>query len=190
MSGRITKVLATIGVLCIALAVIAIAYLGAGFYNAGADAPHWGPTSWLLGTVRERSIDAHADDVTVPRLDDPKLIAEGAEHYDAMCSGCHLAPGMAENEMRPGMNPKPPVLATDPPDSPAEGFWIIKHGIKMTGMPAWGVTHTDEEIWNMVAFLEKLPKLSPGEYRALVAKAGGHHEHDMREGHMDPHMKM
>jgi len=182
MSKSAMNVLAYIGIVCVALAVIVVVFLLSGLYNVGADSDHTGVIRWTLAFVRERSVDAHGDDVIVPRLDDPKMIAEGAEHYDAMCTGCHLAPGMTENEMRPGMNPKPPILAKDPPDSPGEAFWVIKHGIKMTGMPAWGVTHTDEEIWNIVAFLNKLPRMSPQEYRALVASAGGHHEHEMHPG--------
>lgn len=190
MAGRLTNILAVVGAVAIVTVVIAAIYLGAGLYNVGADASHTGLTSWLLATVRERSVDANGEDIEAPPLNDPKMIAEGAEHYSAMCTGCHLAPGMRETEIRVGLNPKPPILAKFPPDSPGEGFWVVKHGIKMTGMPAWGVTHSDEEIWNIVAFLEKLPKLSPAQYRALVASAGGHHEHDTHEGHMDPHMRM
>ena len=100
-----------------------------------------------------------------------QMIAEGAEHYAAMCTGCHLAPGMHENEMRPGLNPKPPILASLPSQDPREQFWIVKHGLKMTAMPAWGATHTDEEIWNIVAFLQKLPGMSPTRYRALTRNA-------------------
>jgi len=187
VSKSARDVLAGIGVVCLALATLAIVYLATGFYNVGADSDHTGLMRFALATVRERSVDAHADDVTVPPLDNPKMIADGASDYDEMCTGCHLAPGMAENEMRPGMNPKPPVLAKDPPDSPAEAFWVIKHGIKMTGMPAWGVTHSDAEIWNIVAFLNKLPELSPQAYRALVASSNGHHEHD---DSLAPGMKM
>lgn len=188
VSGRLTNVLAVIGAIAIVIVVFAVAYLGGGFYNVGADQSHTGAVAWFLSTVRERSVDAHGEDIKAPPLNDPKMIAEGAEHYDAMCTECHLAPGMAENEMRPGMNPKPPLLFKFPPDSPGEAFWVIKHGLKMTGMPAWGTTHSDEEIWNIVAFLEKLPKLSPQEYRTLVAQSGGHH--DAHDGHMDPKMRM
>lgn len=183
-------ILACIGAVCLALAVLMVVYLATGLYNVGADSEYTGLMHLALAAVRERSVDAHADDVTVPPLDSPKMISDGASDYDEMCTGCHLAPGMAENEMRPGMNPKPPVLAKYPPDSPAEAFWVIKHGIKMTGMPAWGVTHTDAEIWNIVAFLNKLPTLSPQAYRALVASAAGHHAHDERQSPMPPGMKM
>lgn len=155
----------------------------AGFYDVAADAPHWRFTSKLIETAREESIESRASGVSVPPLNDPRMIAAGASHYDAMCTSCHLAPGMEENEMRPGMNPKPPVLWRMRDGDAHEEFWIIKHGIKMTGMPAWGVTHSDNEIWDMVAFLQKLPYLSPAQYRATVVSGGEHHDED----HMDMH---
>ena len=117
----------------------------------------------------------------VPKLDNPALIAEGAENYAEMCTGCHLAPGMQDTEIRKGLYPQPPNLALDGVDNPAEAFWIIKHGIKMTAMPAWGATHDDAKIWAMVAFLGKLPAMSPAEYGNLTAGADAHdheHQHD------------
>lgn len=149
-----------------------------GVYNVAADAPHSGLAQLAFAYGRERSINVRAANISVPPLSKPEMISEGAEHYAGMCTGCHLAPGMPENEMRPGMNPRPPALATRPAESPAEQFWIVKHGIKMTGMPAWGMTHSDAEIWNIVAFLQQLPKLSPSAYRAMVRRAEAHHEHD------------
>ncbi len=166
-----------------ALVVLALlvgaVFASLGVYNIGADAPHWGIMRGIIGYVVDRSVDARADEVTVPKsLNDPKSIADGASDYDAMCTACHLAPGMEDNEMRPGLYPKPPRLAAFPAAPPAEQFWIVKHGIKMSAMPAWGVTHTDEEIWNIVAFLQKLPKLTPAQYHALVKSGASHHDHD------------
>jgi mono/diheme cytochrome c family protein len=164
------------------VAVLAFAAIAAlGLYNIGADAPHLSITRAIIGYVVDRSVDVRADDVAAPSsLNDPRRIADGASDYDAMCTGCHLAPGMADNEMRPGLYPKPPRLAAFPAAPPAEQFWIVKHGIKMSAMPAWGQTHTDAEIWNMVAFLQELPKLTPAQYQSLVKSAAGHHEHDDR----------
>jgi hypothetical protein len=70
---------------------------------------------------------------------------------------------------------------------PAEAFWIIKNGIMLTSMPAWGVTHPDEKIWDIVAFLKKLPEMRPEEYSKLAseAKAESMIEHD--EGMEDTH---
>ena len=85
-----------------------------------------------------------------------------------MCAGCHLAPGVETSAIRTGLNPRPPVLARIIPHTPlAELFWIIKNGIKMTGMPAWGQTEDDASIWAIVAFLEKLHAMTPAEYRAM-----------------------
>ncbi len=169
--------LTTIGiVLLVAFVVVAVA-IGLGAYDFAADVPHTRVMTKLIALARERSIEVRAAGVKVPPLNDPGMIREGAEHYSEMCVSCHLAPGMPDNEMRPGMNPKPPALASIPSEEPAEQFWIIKHGLKMTAMPAWGTTHSDEEIWNIVAFLQRLPSMSAKQYRGLTQEAHAHYEH-------------
>ncbi len=153
-------------------------YVWSGFYDIGADAPHSAPVESLIHSLLVRSIGKHAADVQVPPLDDPKLVAEGAEHYAAMCSGCHLGPGLGENEMRVGMAPRPPIIYKHPPAKPAKQFWVIKHGIKFTAMPAWGATHDDQAIWGIVAFLQKLPALTPEQYAQMTAHAEEHEHHE------------
>jgi mono/diheme cytochrome c family protein len=156
------------------VAVIGIVGIGAfvysGIYNIGADDHHTRPVYALMQTLRERSIEWRSKDLTVPNLDDPQLILKGAGQYAAMCTGCHLAPGMADSEIRPRLYPQPPELSKFKSD-PREAFWVIKHGIKMSAMPAWGSSHDDATIWSMVAFLQKLPGLTPDEYKAIVVKA-------------------
>lgn len=142
-----------------------------GLYNIAADAPHARPVAFLVEQLRDRSIARYSQDVTVPNLDDPTMIAEGAEHYAAMCVGCHLAPGVTDSEIRPGLYPEPPNLVAEGIDEPKEAFWVVKHGIKMSGMPAWGRTHDDAAIWNIVAFLRKMPSMSSEAYRALAGSA-------------------
>ena len=166
----------------VAIVVLLVAGAGvfvwSGVYDIGADAPHWSVTESVLSTLRKRSVRVRGDRVIAPALDDPKMIAEGAEHYAAMCVGCHLAPGVEKSELRAGLYPRPPALADVHGLTPGVAFWIIKHGIKMSGMPAWGATHSDGEIWNMVAFVQKLPGMTVEEYRALTADgAEGGHEH-------------
>jgi len=116
-------------------------------------------------------------------LGDEKLIATGAEHYAAMCSECHLAPDKKESEIRSGLYPQPPDLTKHLHASPAEMFWVIKHGIKMSGMPAWGKTHDDSSIWGLVAFLQKLPELTPAQYQALAGAEGESHHHHSHDHH-------
>jgi len=178
------RLLATVALLCIVAIAGVAAFVWSGVYNIGADAHHTKPVLALMQALRERSIEHHAENIVLPNLDDPQLILKGAGQYAAMCTGCHLAPGMAENEMRPGLYPQPPELARRRLD-PREAFWVIKHGIKMSAMPAWGGSHDDPTIWSMVAFLQKLPGMTPAEYKAIVAKAPPDKDMDgnMDEGH-------
>lgn len=146
-------------------------FMWSGIYNPGADNPHWKITYGVLQFAREHSIAHYASAVTLPaNLDDPNLILKGAGQYDAMCTDCHLAPGRKNSEIRPGLYPEPPNLSQVRIDQ-REEFWVIKHGLKMTGMPAWGVTHDDATIWSIVAFLRKLPDMTPAQYKDMVAKA-------------------
>ena len=172
--------LVVIGGLC------SVAFIYFGLFNAAADVPHSQLVYNLMETVRQRSIAVRAKDIVVPPLDDPKLVADGAGHYSAMCTGCHLAPGMAESEIRPGLYPQPPNLSEHLRATPAEMFWTIKHGIKMSAMPAWGTTHDDQAIWGIVAFLKKLPAMTPEQYQAMTKPSGeGEAGHDHHHGEGD-----
>ena len=148
-----------------------------GLYNIAADVPHTQPLYWLLETIRERSVEARARDIIVPNdLKDPNRISRGAGQYADMCSGCHLAPGVKRTEISQGLYPRAPELRRTTTLTPEEQFWVVKHGIKMTGMPAWGVTHDDALLWDVVAFVRKLPELSPEQYETLVKNAPKHEE--------------
>jgi mono/diheme cytochrome c family protein len=149
----------------------------AGLYNIAADVPHTPPVYWLFETLRDRAVAARARDVAVPNdLNDPNRISRGAGQYADMCTGCHLAPGMKRTEISRGLYPRAPELRRKTDLTAAEQFWIVKHGVKMTGMPAWGVTHEDELLWDVVAFVRKLPALTPEQYQALVKDAPKHEE--------------
>ncbi len=155
----------------------AIIAIYGGLYNVAADIPHAQPVFWLLETARERSVALRAAEIDVPGdLDNAYRIASGAGQYANMCAGCHLAPGMKRTEMSRGLYPRAPELRRGSDMTAAEEFWVVKHGIKATGMPAWGVTHSDDLLWDVVAFLRRLPDLSPEEYQALVEKAPSHDE--------------
>ena len=168
------KSLLTLGVLS-GLAVAALSgFVWSGIYNIGADDPHTQPVRAVLETLRERSIEARASDVVVPDLDDAALVRQGAGNYDAMCAGCHLAPGRDDTELSRGLYPAAPAFATTGKGNPAHHFWVIKHGIKASGMPAWGRSMDDPAIWGMVALVQRLPDLDAAQYRALVASSGGH----------------
>jgi Cytochrome C oxidase, cbb3-type, subunit III len=91
---------------------------------------------------------------------------------------------MKRTEISQGLYPRAPELRHGTDLTPAEQFWIVKHGVKMTGMPAWGITHDDELLWDVVAFVRKLPELTPEQYETLVKNAPKHEEimQDMEMG--------
>jgi len=168
------------------IAVVAAVLVHMGSFDVAADKPHSQPVFWLMDTVRERSVAIRAADIVVPGdLAEAKRIASGAAQYDEMCSLCHLAPGMKRTEISRGLYPRAPELRRKSDLTPAEQFWVVKHGLKMTGMPAWGVTHDDELLWDVVAFLRKLPDLTADQYQALVKSAPESHDEMMHEIMMD-----
>lgn len=168
------KSLLTVAVLAGVAGLAIGGFIWSGMYNIGADDAHLRPTYTVLRMMRERSIIQHTRDIKVPDLRDAALISQGAGNYNSMCTGCHLGPGMQETELSKGLYPAPPNFSKLEPVNPAHAFWVTKHGIKASGMPAWGRSMEDDYIWGMVAFLQQLPKLDAAAYKALVASSGGH----------------
>ncbi len=151
-----------------------------GIVDVAADEPHSDFVYWLLEETRENAIKKAAQNIDVPDLSDAELLLTGGADYEFMCSSCHLAPGQKESDMSVGLYPAPPNLTLtaeshkghehgDDTQADRNNFWVIKHGIKASGMPAWGKTHDDQRIWAMVAFIKRLPTLTPEQYQILTA---------------------
>jgi mono/diheme cytochrome c family protein len=159
-----------------------------GLYSVAAVEPHWAVTHWVLDIVRLRSIRVHADGITVPPgLTDDSMVVKGAGHFAAHCSLCHGAPGVSRDDFAQSLYPSPPDLAgVVNTYGPGELFWILRNGIRATGMPAWH-DHGDDELWTIVAFLQRLVVMSPQDYsRLLIASGRGSNKH--RHGDADgPH---
>jgi mono/diheme cytochrome c family protein len=150
-----------------ALAIGGGVFIGSGIYNIGADDHHTKIVLAIIEQLRERSIAVRARATDVPNLDDPARIVAGAEHYAALCVGCHLAPGVTKSDIRPGLYPHPPNLAQEDTRDAQRAFWTVKHGIKMSAMPAWGKTLDDAAIWDVVAFVRQMPAMTPETYQQL-----------------------
>ena len=187
------KILVTL-VTVILLAVLAvIGYAYSGHYDISASSQHSEFANWLLSTTSRSSIERRAAAIEAPDLSDDALVRAGANDFNAMCVGCHGAPGQEPQPVGQGLNPAAPNLSESAQYmSPAELFWVTKNGIKMTGMPAWGATHEDDALWPVVSLMLKLPVLDADSYQALLASAEGmgHHEpaapeNEVPEGHED-----
>ena len=159
----------------VALAVGAIVALG-GFYPVAASNADSGPVKWLLNESREHSVKRSAAGLKAPSFSEAD-IRMGASHFKGMCQGCHGGPGVESGEFAAGMNPRPPDLARAAGDlSVAEVFWIEKNGLKMTGMPSFGETDEDDELWKVAAFVKAMPKFRAAEYASLPNAHEDEHE--------------
>lgn len=181
-------VVATLIAVAILMPALALGVLYSGAYDVAATNEHWPIIEWLLDNAVHRSVAERAAGIEVPPLDARAQLLAGAAHYEAMCAGCHAAPG--EELALPGvaMYPEPPRLDEAATQlTPAQIFWVIKHGIQATGMPAWGASHSDGEMWSLVAFIQQLPEMDSAEYerlqRAADASGSGHHHGHGGEGH-------
>jgi mono/diheme cytochrome c family protein len=145
----------------------AVIFIESGMYDIGADDHHTKMVLALIQRLRERSIEVRVRSIEAPALDDSKRIAAGAERYASLCVGCHLAPGVTKSEIRAGLYPHPPSLAQEEVQDSPRAFWTIKHGIKMSAMPAWGKSLDDSTIWDIVAFVRAMPDMPPEIYQNL-----------------------
>ncbi len=158
------KIVITIILTLVGLALLGVIYIYSGIYNVSVQNHDKGITRWVLETTMDNSVEHHAKDITVPALYDSAMIWTGFTHYARMC-GCHNSPGEKEEPSR--FEPPPPPLYRTADDwKPNELFWIVKNGIKMSAMPAFGLRSSDKEIWSIVAFLKVLPKMPVDQFNA------------------------
>ena len=167
------RTVVTVVLVLVVLALAAVGFIYSGIYDVAATTPDTGLIQWALETTQHSSVHRRAEEVEAPpSLDDPNLIRTGLIEYHELCVVCHGAPGVPISPIGQGLNPSPPELANESDEEAGELFWVTKNGIKMTGMPAFGVTHSDEELWAIVAFMKKMGDLSPEEYQRMVTEAG------------------
>jgi mono/diheme cytochrome c family protein len=178
-------------VVIVAFAAAAV-FTYSGAANVAADVPHGGLTSWWLGTVRSRAVERAARNVQIvlPELT-RRARHEAVVGYESMCAICHAPPGREPSALAQGLNPAPPDLARAARNHPPEELlWVTRHGIRMTGMPAWGPTHNDDELLALVALVMEFPDMDGAAYASLLAEArdaGIEHMHDHDHDHDHDH---
>ncbi len=175
------KAYLVLGVIVVCI-VLSVGFILSGLVNVAASQPENALVEWVLSTTMKRSVGARARNIDAPDLTDESRIREGLSQYAGMCVQCHGAPGVEASGFSRGLDPPPPILTEEVHEwDAAELFWITKHGVKMTGMPAFGHAHSDEEIWAMVALLQRMPTMSPQEYASELREAGPHVHSSMSE---------
>jgi mono/diheme cytochrome c family protein len=174
----------------VVLLLAALVVAATGSITVGADVKPSLIERALAPWACDRSVERHAPRVQNPYAGDPAAIAVGMDHYRENCLVCHGAPGIPATEIAKGLNPPSPSLGSEESDTPdGELFWVTKHGIRLTAMPAFGPTHTDEEIWKIVAFVRHLPDLTPEEksYLLEATEDEQHHQQRRLEAHPPSH---
>lgn len=144
-------------------------FMTSGLYNIAADEPHLKIVRWMLQAGRTRAIEFRSRGLHPPNLRDPSLLNRGLALYRKNCLPCHGAPGAANEQIGRGIDPKPPplVIASDK-WSDSDLFWIISHGLKLSGMPGFAPRLSETDLWSIVAFLRRLLLLSPADYKRLT----------------------
>ncbi|WP_159912962.1 c-type cytochrome [Pantoea sp. 18069] len=146
-----------------ALTAVAVVYSGA--YDISATRQHWQATHSLLEIAMRQSVRQQAASIEEPALTDPQMALRGAASFHDKCVQCHGAPGVAQSAIGLSMQPLPgPLVDAKRHWRPRELYWVVRHGIKMTGMPAWQYRLADAEIWDLVAFMQQLPQLDAMQY--------------------------
>jgi cytochrome c553 len=159
--------IALIAIVLVSAALIIVS----GIAPATASSGHFPITAWVLEFAMERTVTTHSVGITVPPLDNAALIKRGASHYDVGCYWCHGAPGGLQPRTALHMTPHPPDLAEEVLKwDPQELFYIVRHGVKFTGMPGWPSEHRDDEVWAVVAFLQRYPQMDANQYAELSGR--------------------
>ncbi len=168
---RIQTILATIATLTILGLVGVAGFIWAGLYNVGATRQHLQSVFSVLEVAMHRSVRLHARNINTPPLEDQAMIRRGATCYNGKCVQCHGAPGVAQDDIGKSMQPLPgPLVDATQKFHPRELYWITRHGIRLSGMPAWEFRLTESEMWDVVAFLQHLPKLTPQAYADIAVR--------------------
>jgi len=152
--------------------VVVAAVIYSGIYPIDATTPHPAPIYHLLHYTMRRSVAQHADGISAPDLSDQARIRHGLALYGKHCLQCHGAPGVAPDPLAEGMTPAPPNLMPTAREWPSTHiYWVIRHGVKMTAMPAWQDRMSDSDMWDLVAFVRNMAELTPQQYKAMAGIA-------------------
>ncbi|HTG37544.1 c-type cytochrome [Sphingomonas sp.] len=157
-----------------ALALAGMAFAWSGLFQIAASSGHWRVTDWFLHWVMRNSVKTYSSFQTPEEVTTDQGLVSAAGHFRQSCAVCHGAPGVRPSPVMQKATPHAPDLAINAREwTDRQIYWILEHGVKYTGMPAWGAKDRPDEVRRMVAFVRRLPTMTPAEYRALTEVAAG-----------------
>jgi mono/diheme cytochrome c family protein len=187
--------LITLLLLAVVLAAAGSAVIYSGWVDVAADSETSRPVAWLLETTRERAVSRRAGQLQIQSPDhlDQERLYEAIVGFEQMCATCHAPPGSHPSAIARGLHPPPPALSIAARTRSAqELFWVTRHGIRMTGMPTWHHSHSDDELLTLIYLIERFPQFTEGQYQSLLTaalEAGVEHvhAHDNEHDHDNDH---
>ena len=189
MKGVIAGAVGTL----VAIACAALLISGFGLYPIGADNPPSGLERALAGRAMDVYADKHKPAGDNPVTLTPAVLTAGATEYEEHCAFCHGGAKAKTSPMQDKFSPPVPQLVSRVPhDEDAWLFWVTKHGVRMTGMPAWDGVLSDDDIWKIVAFIKHSDSLPPEVltvWNTIASSPGGIQEHTPGQ-HQPGTMKM
>lgn len=154
----------------------ALLFVRSGVYDVAATSPHLQPVHALLGATMHHAVRRRARGIAVPPVEPNRVATVGAACYRQHCLQCHGGPGVAPGPIGLSMQPLPGPLVTAARDwQAAEVYWITRHGIKLTGMPAWQHRLREPELWAVVYFVQQMADVTPVAFRQVMADTAGLH---------------
>ncbi len=166
------RLLAFIGAIAVIVALAAAGYFFGGFWSVAENQDDPAIVSWALASVRGASVAQHATAAPPANLDEPATVQAGARAYATIgCVNCHGGPGVKWAKFSEGLKPVPAdLVAMAKARSASQLFWVIKNGVKFTGMPSFGLAGaSDQDLWSIVAFVRKLPTVTDADYKTWTA---------------------
>lgn len=149
-------------------------FMFSGLYNVGADVRHFRITEYIIRLTLHRSVAHHVQRDAPPALEAPGLKELGARYFEFGCTPCHGSPERDAGPIASSMYPAPPSLHEALLEwTVNEQHWIVQHGLKFTGMPAWAGRDREREVWALVAFLQDIPGMTRNEYEAMLGRQSG-----------------
>jgi mono/diheme cytochrome c family protein len=165
--------------LTLAALAFAAAILGYLFTRNGLSARTDPPAieKAVAARVRWLSIPSGAKRQVSPRAGNREAWVEGGRQYEEHCAVCHEENGSGKTEIGRNVYPKVPDLRLEDTQRLSDGalYFVIANGVRYTAMPAWADEHTPDEIWKMVAFIRRLPKITPEELEKVTDEDVGNH---------------
>jgi mono/diheme cytochrome c family protein len=129
--------------------------------------------AFIARRLRHWAIPSGARERPNPVAATPQALAEGRAHFADHCAICHANDGGGDTEMGRGLYPKAPDMRLAETQSLSDGelFYIIRNGVRFTGMPAWGSYDpaSDDASWKLVLFIRHLPDLAAAELAEMRA---------------------